>query len=106
MPDEKTITVTDPESGESDDITFPTNVNGWVYNSDSPSWRGPIVWEHPEEEDIYVAWQKPGGHTWSASLSTPDDTGGPAIYRTFGDPKSAVQEAINIMEKNDPNNLV
>lgn len=97
--DTVTITARDPETGETETVEFPREVNNWRYNPDAPEFRGTVVWESLVDPERFVAWEKTGGRTWAALLK---DDRGQQEFRTASDPSAAIQIAIDLMEDNSP----
>lgn len=98
--EQTTMTFVDPETGDEDEVTFETHINGWQYNPDSG--RAAIVWQHPETDGIYVGWEKTGGQAWSAWINIPGKIPRDTIFNSFASPKKALHDAERIMQTYSP----
>lgn len=90
----------DPETGEVDDITFKTEINGWIYDEDRNN--AAIVWKSVEVDGVYVGWEKTGGHTWSTWLSIPGEIRRNTGYYSFSTAEKALEKAEEIMKLDTP----
>lgn len=101
----KTLSVTDPETGETDEITFPTEIGDWEYYDDGDK---PVVWKpNGKDERVRVEWSKPGGHTYSAMLRYPGlRRGDDGWSERTGDPDSALDAAIEYLRNNSPDEVI
>lgn len=95
-----TVTCFDPESKESNEIEFDREINGWMYDDETND--AAIVWRSTRNKNIYVGWEKTGGHTWSAWLDTPNKIPRNTIYKSESSPDNALQEAKMIMKRYKP----
>lgn len=104
--EQATVTMRDPETGESTTLDVPREVNGWVYDPDAPGAHGTVVWTPPGEPDRFVAIEKTGGHTWAAFHRDRSDVGPgePPENEEFlpsQTPEDALEDAIRMMEERD-----
>lgn len=97
---ELTKSFIDPETGESDEITFNKEINGWKYDEDRGN--AAIVWKSTNIDGVYIGWEKTGGYTWSTWLSIPGEIRKETGYYSFGDPEKAIDKAEELMKSQTP----
>lgn len=98
MSDNKiTKTFIDPKTGETESLQFKKQINGWIHDEEKTD--AAIVWKSPENESVYIGFDRTGVHTWSAWLDIPEETRRNTGFHSLSSPENALQKAEEIMEK-------